>query len=207
MLNRAFDENDKKTAIYTPKAKKSLLSGPRTPTPFKNALDEFRKIRGETYIPSSPNGLVEDITEIMNNEKQQDNTVDSVYETDCSTATQAQNDQTMVSNPKRLSFDDVDHGQNSKKAKKSLDAAWNAEATPMSESKDLPYIVETPVSIIFPKKTAHPRHLFHMPSLMLMIPLSNHIFTEQSIEFEFRSRILTTQHSQRHPWRFRTSNG
>lgn len=85
----------------------------------------------------------------MNKEKQQDNTVDSVYETDCSSATQAQNDQTLVSNPKRLSFDDIDHGQNSKKAKKSLDAAWSGAATPMSESKDLPYIVETPVSISY----------------------------------------------------------
>lgn len=147
LLNRAFDENDKKTTIFTPKAKKSLLSGPRTPTPFKNALDEYRKIRGgESYIPSSPNGLVEDITEIMNKEKQQDNTVDSMYETDCSTATQGQSDQTLVSNPKRLSFDDIDaNGQNTKKAKKSLDATWS-NTTTTTDSKDMPYIVETPVS-------------------------------------------------------------
>lgn len=153
MLNRAFDDNDKKSAIFTPKAKKSLLTGPRTPTPFKNALDEFRKIRGETYVPSSPNGLVEDITEIMNNEKQQDNTVDSVYETDCSSTTQTQHDQTstMGTNPKRLSFDDVDsNGQNAKKAKKSLDAAWSSATATTIESKDLPYIVETPVcSVIY----------------------------------------------------------
>lgn len=139
--------DDKKSSIFTPKAKKTLLSLPRTPTPFKNALDEIRKIRGETYVPSSPNGLVEDITEIMNKEKEQDNTVDSVYETDCSTATQQQGDQTLASNPKRLSFDDIGagSGQNSKKAKKSLDATWcNTPAT--TDSKDMPYIVETPVS-------------------------------------------------------------
>lgn len=168
VLNKAFDENDKKSAIFTPKAKKSLLSGPRTPTPFKNALDEFRKIRGGgTYIPSSPNGLVEDITEIMNKEKQQDNTVDSVYETDCSTATQNQGDQTIGSNPKRLSFDDVDQGPNSKKAKKSLDSAWNAAATPMSESKDLPYIVETPVSIRSIMSVVATGHQF--PSILISI--------------------------------------
>lgn len=151
VLNKAFDgndsdgENEKKFSIDTPKAKKSLLTGPRTPTPFKNALDEFRKIRGQTYVPSSPNGLVEDITEIMNNEKQQDSTVDSVYETDCSTVTQnTQADQTIVSNPKRLSFDDVNNGT-TKKAKKSLESTWS-NTTTTSDSKDLPYIVETPVS-------------------------------------------------------------
>lgn len=155
VLNKAFDENEKRSAIFTPKAKKNLLGTiqPRTPTPFKNALDEFRKIRGgETYVPSSPNGLVEDITEIMNKEKEQDNTVDSVYETDCSTTNQTQHEQsgTMGTNPKRLSFDDVDNnGQNAKKAKKSLDAAWSSATTATIESKDLPYIVETPVRLTF----------------------------------------------------------
>lgn len=142
------DDADKKSSIFTPKAKKSLLNLPRTPTPFKNALDEIRKIRGETYVPSSPNGLVEDITEIMNKEKEQDNTVDSVYETDCSNITQTQAEQTVTSNPKRLSFDDisVSNGPNPKKAKKSLDTAWS-NTTTTTDSKDLPYIVETPVSI------------------------------------------------------------
>lgn len=144
----ATDEK-KLSAINTPKAKKSLLNGPRTPTPFKNALDEFRKIRGgESYVPSSPNRLVEDITEIMKKEQQQDSTIDSVYETDCSvTAGNAQTDteQASSSNPKRLSFDGVDNGnqQTNKKAKKSLEPTWNSSAA--NAPKDLPYIVETPV--------------------------------------------------------------
>lgn len=151
------DAEEKKTATNTPTAKKSLLSGPRTPTPFKNALDQFRKIRGQTYVPSSPNGLVEDITEIMNNERQQDNTMDSVYDTDSSVLTQNVNNDgdaagngggastsTNVTNPKRLSFDEgADASQQSmKKAKKSLDATWNSSAT----TDDFPYVVETPVS-------------------------------------------------------------
>lgn len=129
---------------HTPTAKKSLLNGPRTPTPFKNALDEFRKIRGQKYVPSSPNGLVEDITEIMNNERQQDSTVDSVFDTDSSVLTQNvhnESESTSASNPKRLTYDEADNNQQ-KKAKKSLDATWNAESP-----KDFPYIVETPVRI------------------------------------------------------------
>lgn len=145
--------DDKKlSAVNTPKAKKSLLNGPRTPTPFKNALDEFRKIRGgETYVPSSPNRLVEDITEIMKKEQQQDSTIDSVYETDSSVVAQnaqADAEQGSTSNPKRLSFDGVDNGnqQSTKKAKKSLEPSWNTAAA--NSPKDLPYIVETPVRFL-----------------------------------------------------------
>lgn len=141
------DDDDQKLSLNTPTAKKSLL-GPRTPTPFKNALDEFRKIRGQTYVPSSPNGLVEDITEIMNKERQQDNTMDSVYDTDSSVLTQnvqneSESSASNTTNPKRLSFDEgADTSQQSnKKAKKSLDATWNS-----SSADDFPYVVETPVS-------------------------------------------------------------
>lgn len=39
--------------------------GPQTPTPFKKALAELDKRRSETYVPPSPGGIVQDITEIM----------------------------------------------------------------------------------------------------------------------------------------------
>lgn len=136
-------EDDADERKHTPTAKKSLLNGPRTPTPFKNALHEFSKIRSQTYVPSSPNGLVEDITEIMNKERQQDSTVDSVFDTDSSVLTQnvhSESESASTSNPKRLTYDDAENNQQ-KKAKKSLDATWNAESP-----KDFPYIVETPVS-------------------------------------------------------------
>ncbi|GFG39430.1 hypothetical protein Cfor_08379, partial [Coptotermes formosanus] len=55
---------------------------PRTPTPFKNALAELEKNGGIVkYMPQSPTGLVEDITEIIR--KEQDLS-DSQYETDSS---------------------------------------------------------------------------------------------------------------------------
>lgn len=162
------DDDDKKISVNTPTAKKSLLNGPRTPTPFKNALDEFRKIRGQTYVPSSPNGFAADITEIMNNERQQDSTIDSVYETDSSVLTQNANvdgEGSNVSNPKRLSFDEIDSNsqQSMKKAKKSLESTWNAESP-----KDFPYMVETPVSIIIiPLATFHTIHFFFFANFLL----------------------------------------
>lgn len=141
-------EEDTKQTMYTPNTK-SALNGPRTPTPFKNALNEIRKIHGQPYVPSSPNGLVEDITEIMNKERQQDSTMDSVYETDSSIAAQpikTENEPIAgVSNPKRLTFEEADVNQQQKKAKKSLESTWNTTAT--DESEDFPYLVETPVII------------------------------------------------------------
>lgn len=139
-------EDDTKQTLNTPNAK-SALNGPRTPTPFKNALNEIRKIHGQPYIPSSPNGLVEDITEIMNKERQQDSTMDSVYETDSSAIAplaQPENEPPpSVSNPKRLTYEESDVNQQQKKAKKSLESSWN---TTNEESEDFPYLVETPVS-------------------------------------------------------------
>lgn len=49
LLNRAIDsvsynEND---SMDTPNKPKKNMHEPRTPTPFKNALNEFRKRRGE----------------------------------------------------------------------------------------------------------------------------------------------------------------
>lgn len=144
-----LEEDDKKQSVQTPTAKKMSLCGPRTPTPFKNALNDLRKIHGQTnYVPSSPNGLVEDITEIMNKEQQQDSTLDSVYETDSSAVVQViqnEHDTTAnISNPKRLTYDEGDSNQHQKKAKKSLESTWN---TTSGESNDFPYLVETPVNI------------------------------------------------------------
>lgn len=140
-------EDDKKHSMNTPNAKKTLPSGPRTPTPFKNALNEIRKIHGQPYVPSSPNGLVEDITEIMNKERQQDSAMDSVYETDSSVVLQPAQSEAEpvagVSNPKRLIYEESNTIQQQKKAKKSLEATWNSTTT--DESEDFPYIVETPV--------------------------------------------------------------
>lgn len=142
------DGEEKKQSAITPNAKNSVLNGPRTPTPFKNALNEIRKIHGQSYVPSSPNGLVEDITEIMNKEQQQNSTMDSVYETDSSTVIQPIQPEhdtvSSVSNPKRLTYGEYETNQHQKKAKKSLDNTWN---TTNDDSEEFPYLVETPVRI------------------------------------------------------------
>lgn len=141
--NDERDEDGKKQFTKTPNTKISILNGPRTPTPFKNALNEIRKIHGQPYVPSSPNGLVEDITEIMNEEQLQDSTMDSVYETDSSAIVQTvhpENDTTHFSNPKRLTYEECDDNHQ-KKVKKSIDSTWNTT----DGNEDFPYLVETPV--------------------------------------------------------------
>lgn len=165
----------KKESVNTPTAKKSLSNVPRTPTPFKNALNEIRKIHGrETYVPSSPNGLVEDITEIMNEEAQQDSTMESsAYDTDSrrhigndnetstNTNTSVNTTSQNITNPKRLTYEEDDSQnqpqQQQKKAKKSLESSWSTAAnttantmnstmtTTTDDSEDFPYLVETPV--------------------------------------------------------------
>lgn len=137
------DEDERKQFSKTPNAKSYTLNGPRTPTPFKNALNEIRKIHGQPYVPSSPNGLVEDITEIMNKEQLQDSAMDSVYETDSSAGIQTaepENDTVHSSNPKRLTYEECDENHQ-KKVKKSMDNSWNTT----DGSEDFPYLVETPV--------------------------------------------------------------
>lgn len=146
------DMEEKKDSVNTPTAKKGLSNVPRTPTPFKNALNEIRKIHGQPYVPSSPNGLVEDITEIMNEEAQQDSTMDSTYDADSNVLTsvhhQTVNESSItantnintnvqnVTNPKRLTYEEDDsQNQNQthpqqlqKKAKKSLESSWSTAA-------------------------------------------------------------------------------
>ncbi|BFG00024.1 myb protein [Drosophila madeirensis] len=57
-------------SIETPQKSKI---GPRTPTPFKNALAEIgRKRDGRRYEPSSPSSLAEDLAEIIHEEQLND---------------------------------------------------------------------------------------------------------------------------------------
>ncbi|KAG4068889.1 hypothetical protein HA402_005037 [Bradysia odoriphaga] len=120
--------------VDTPnKLKVNASTFPRTPTPFKNALHEFSKKRGETYVPSSPGCLVEDITEIMNKEKLNDSTAE--YKNDGPSGASK-----VTHNPKRLSFENAGSSQQvPKKAKKSLEAGWDS-----STASDISYLIETP---------------------------------------------------------------
>lgn len=188
------EDDDKKQSVITPNAKKSTLCGPRTPTPFKNALNEIRKIHGQTYVPSSPNGLVEDITEIMNKEQQQDSTMDSVYETDSSIVVQPiqneKDDAATISNPKRLTYDKDEMDQQQKKAKKSLESTWNATST---ESTDFPYLVETPVCVSVYSNLVIMLN-FKNDLFISYYITSNHKLAEQGFKFKFRSCIFSAKH-------------
>lgn len=59
----------------TPTKSIKTSDGPQTPTPFKKALAELDKRRSEIYIPPSPGGIVQDITEIMVQEQSSNESV------------------------------------------------------------------------------------------------------------------------------------
>lgn len=65
ILKTASDELKKDDDVVLTPVRAGKSDGPHTPTPFKNALAEMDKRRSETYVPPSPGGIVQDITEIM----------------------------------------------------------------------------------------------------------------------------------------------
>ncbi|CAD7077708.1 unnamed protein product [Hermetia illucens] len=134
--NRISGRREIESHYITETPSKKMLLGPRTPTPFKDALAELRKRHGRRYIPPSPSRLVEDIAEIMHDEELQDMTGDSVYETDTSA---------MIGRkaPIRSTRDFKENLQPPKKARKSLVNSWENEVLP-NQSEVLPYETETP---------------------------------------------------------------
>lgn len=80
----------------------------------------------------------------MKQEQYEDSTVDSTYETDNSNVqpqdSTLQCTSNSTHNPKRLSFEATVITQVPKKAKKSLESSWD-------NTTDLPYVIETPVSL------------------------------------------------------------
>lgn len=92
----------------------------RTPTPFKNAMAEVGKRRSGSYVPPSPNGLNEDISELMQKEE------DSVSEI----------------NEAEKREGDADYKENEQPAKKvkTFDNSW--------ESSDISFLAETPVRLL-----------------------------------------------------------
>lgn len=99
--------------------------GPRTPTPFKDALAAMgKKRRGGKYVPPSPSSLVEDIAEMIAD--------DSRTEKESNTSGELNNDS-------------MRSGGQQKRARKSLAASWSNDIKqePQSEKK-APYETETP---------------------------------------------------------------
>ncbi|XP_073834224.1 proto-oncogene like protein Myb [Musca autumnalis] len=134
------------SSIETPH--KSFM-GPRTPTPFKNALAALgKKRRGERYIPPSPSSLVEDLAEIIQDEQLNDTSQSNK----ASVVVKKENIPVT-----RTAGGGSGSGTNSqlppptKKARKSLITSWGENIMPSNtynevkvERKPLPYETETP---------------------------------------------------------------
>ncbi|XP_032589244.2 myb protein [Drosophila mojavensis] len=122
------------TSIETPH--KSLI-GPRTPTPFKNALAAIgKKLDGRSYVPSSPLSLAEDLAEIISEEQlnefeintiKAENRCDNISNIECSNT--LANISLCSPAPKR--------------ARKSLLPSWNVNSSHYGK-KTQPFETETP---------------------------------------------------------------
>ncbi|XP_067640162.1 myb protein [Eurosta solidaginis] len=126
------------SSIETPH--KSIL-GPRTPTPFKNAMAALGKKR--SYVPPSPSSLVEDLAEIIHAEQVNDsNNIAIKKENISSDADMTNSDMSKSTNTTSSAM------QPTKKARKSLITSWGENVMPSAgvkpEKKSLPFETETP---------------------------------------------------------------
>lgn len=144
--NRAGVETKKEqldnSSIETPH--KSLL-GPRTPTPFKDALAALgKKRKGERYVPPSPSSLVEDLAEIIYDEQLND----------------TQNSQNVAKTGGQTHKGGMEMGrQPNKKARKALSASWEND---IKIEKKMPYETETPSKFL----TSTNSIVFSPPSIL-----------------------------------------
>ncbi|XP_055850990.1 myb protein [Episyrphus balteatus] len=129
------------SSIETPH--KSLL-GPRTPTPFKDALAALgKKRKGDRYVPPSPSSLVEDLAEIIYDEQLND----------------TQNSQNVIKTEATTPGGQEPVRQPTKKARKALSASWEND---MKVEKKLPYETETPSKFL----TSTNSIVFSPPSIL-----------------------------------------
>ncbi|XP_013186772.1 transcriptional activator Myb isoform X3 [Amyelois transitella] len=127
---------------------------PKTPTPFKIAMAEIGKKSGINYEPSSPNCLVEDITEMIKREENSDSTVQLNDSMLSATAEQEQgnvpvNDSGIGTLKRRVSESSQQGKENvpsiHKRARKALAANWGAcTSTPHSDRVPDVFMAETP---------------------------------------------------------------
>ncbi|KAH8274466.1 hypothetical protein KR026_008746, partial [Drosophila bipectinata] len=117
--------------------------GPRTPTPFKNALAALRKKRhGRRYEPSSPSSLVEDLAEIINEEQLNDSQTSQNNNNVKQNITQ----NILFNAEKNLSV----RSPHLTRARKSLLSAWttNQLSNVVYSKKTQPFETETPSKIL-----------------------------------------------------------
>ncbi|EDW25693.1 GL24710 [Drosophila persimilis] len=122
--------------------------GPRTPTPFKNALAEIGKKRdGRRYEPSSPSSLAEDLAEIIHEEQLNDSEVVKAVQTNkgiggTNIRKNVRNSSPSIENEKLRSA----QSPPPKRARKSLLSTWTANHLPNGgfTKKIQPFETETP---------------------------------------------------------------
>ncbi|XP_023167187.1 myb protein isoform X2 [Drosophila hydei] len=131
------------TSIETPH--KSLV-GPRTPTPFKNALAAIgKKLDGRSYVPSSPSSLAEDLAEIINEEQLNDSEFNiSKAENRCDNISKPECSNTLAN----ISL----YSPAPKRARKSLLPSWNVNLS-QYEKKTQPFITETPSKFLMSEQS------------------------------------------------------
>ncbi|XP_013101272.2 myb protein [Stomoxys calcitrans] len=134
------------SSIETPH--KSFM-GPRTPTPFKNALAALgKKRRGERYIPPSPSSLVEDLAEIIHDEQLNDTNQSNK----ATTGIKKENIPLSAAPGSSGGAAKSQLPPPTKKARKSLITSWGENVMPTNyhhndvkiDKKPLPYETETP---------------------------------------------------------------
>lgn len=117
------------------------ILGPRTPTPFKDALAALGKKR--RYIPPSPSSLVEDLAEIIHEEQVNDSNNMIVKKENISSEADLTND-----GSRNTAVGGGSTTQPTKKARKSLITSWGENVMPSMgvkhERKPLPFETETP---------------------------------------------------------------
>lgn len=127
---------------------KSLL-GPRTPTPFKDALAALgKKRKGERYVPPSPSSLVEDLAEIIYDEQlnETQNSQNATVKSNEPTSSRAIERENLSRQP-------------TKKARKALSASWEND---MKVEKKMPFETETPSKFL----TSTNSIVFSPPSIL-----------------------------------------
>ncbi|XP_053620054.1 myb protein isoform X3 [Plodia interpunctella] len=141
--------------LHTPTPNLRDNDTPKTPTPFKIAMAEIGKKSGLKYEPSSPNCLVEDITEMIKREQSSDNTVQLNDSMLSATADQEQHNVPMEDSgigslkrePGKENLPGAGAGAGAgRRARKALAARWaGLTSTPRAgRVPDLAFVLETP---------------------------------------------------------------
>ncbi|KAH8273281.1 hypothetical protein KR018_004829, partial [Drosophila ironensis] len=120
--------------------------GPRTPTPFKKAMAAIgQKRHGRRYEPSSPSSLVEDLAEIINEERLNNS---KTFQNKKSLGTGSTTGQNALSTAEKGGVSE--QSPQIKRARKSLLSTWttNSLSNDVYSKKTQPFETETPSKVL-----------------------------------------------------------